>query len=543
MIEEIKYDNNCIVKAFENNPIAILQENDDIKKVYYFKASDIAKALNIINIHSTIQNFEENDEKVIRKAYDLRGVEQDTTFLTSQGVYRLLYNSKKEIAKKFRKWAGNILDDIIFNESIELKRQLKEQQKVIEQKEQDNILDRHNLLLTRYAKTGSIVYFIKVKSFDDNNSFILKIGQSSIGLEPRYAKHKISYPECIILDCFKVDKALDLELFIHNAMRKSLYTTLQGHENEKELFLIESEDQYNNLINLVSENIKRFNNSDYVEISDLQKEINRLQNNQNNVPDCPKIDSFELKKILDNQEKMLALITRQMCNLEKLENTLQATINNSNSRTSQEYNTIIKPLQGPKVIQINSDNLQIYKIHNTIIDLLKLNPHISRNSLKKSVENNTVYKNYRWMFLNRDFEIKDIVIIPTKLTETRDVGYIAKLNPDKTKIINVFYSMTEAIKINGSISRNDPYYIIYDKCDINLKENFEEIYGEPLLYKNGLGQFDTTGVNLIKDFASKQDCLKKSNISRALLDKLIKDQSIYNGFIYRFIGKKSQFLN
>jgi hypothetical protein len=41
MNEEIKEDNNCIVKAFENNPIAILHEDINNKKVYYFKASDI----------------------------------------------------------------------------------------------------------------------------------------------------------------------------------------------------------------------------------------------------------------------------------------------------------------------------------------------------------------------------------------------------------------------------------------------------------------------------------------------------------------------
>ena len=110
MIEEI---NNCIVKAFENNPIAILYENVDNKKIYYFKASDIGKALNLTNIRQSIQHYDE-DEQVVRKAYDLRGCEQNTTFLTSQGVYRLLYNSKKDIAKKFRKWAGAILDDIIF---------------------------------------------------------------------------------------------------------------------------------------------------------------------------------------------------------------------------------------------------------------------------------------------------------------------------------------------------------------------------------------------------------------------------------------------
>jgi len=44
----------------------------------------------------------------------------------------VLYNSKKEIAKKFRKWAGNILDDIIFNEAQGLKLQLEEKEKQLQ---------------------------------------------------------------------------------------------------------------------------------------------------------------------------------------------------------------------------------------------------------------------------------------------------------------------------------------------------------------------------------------------------------------------------
>ena len=63
-------------------------------------------------------NFDE-DEKVVRTTYSSNSGNPDTIFLSSQGVYRLLYNSKKEIAKKFRKWAGNILDNIVFNESAE----------------------------------------------------------------------------------------------------------------------------------------------------------------------------------------------------------------------------------------------------------------------------------------------------------------------------------------------------------------------------------------------------------------------------------------
>lgn len=134
MTEEIINDSSCIVKAFENHPISIISEQVGDKKIYYFRASDIGKALNLSNIAVSIQHFDE-DERVIRKAYDTTKRIQDTVFLSSQGVYRQLFNSKKPEAKKFRKWAGNILDDIIFNDSKELKRQLDEKDKLIEKLE------------------------------------------------------------------------------------------------------------------------------------------------------------------------------------------------------------------------------------------------------------------------------------------------------------------------------------------------------------------------------------------------------------------------
>jgi hypothetical protein len=72
MIEDSKENPNCIVKAFENNPISILHEEINNKKEYYFKATDIAKVLCISQIRSSIQNFDD-DEKVVRKVDDLRG--------------------------------------------------------------------------------------------------------------------------------------------------------------------------------------------------------------------------------------------------------------------------------------------------------------------------------------------------------------------------------------------------------------------------------------------------------------------------------------
>ena len=91
-MEEIKQDNNCIVKAFENNPISIIQEENNNKKIYYFKASDIGKALDLTNIRVSIQNYED-DEQVVRKAYDLRGLQLLTnSYLLLVNYYINLYN-------------------------------------------------------------------------------------------------------------------------------------------------------------------------------------------------------------------------------------------------------------------------------------------------------------------------------------------------------------------------------------------------------------------------------------------------------------------
>jgi prophage antirepressor-like protein len=233
MIEEIEaVDNNCIVKAFENNPIAILQEDVDNKKVYYFKGSDIGKALHLTNIRQSIQSYDD-DEKVVRKAYDPQGTLQDTTFLTSQGVYRLLYNSKKEVAKKFRKWAGNILDDIIFNESAELKRQLEEKEKQHQIELQENekmLLEKETLLQEKDKKIEQLIMKPETEGFSVKPGYIYlikdiaSVGAYKIGLGENPDRRLItlnissSQKSLKMVDMFKSKNMRYAEKIIHTLL-------------------------------------------------------------------------------------------------------------------------------------------------------------------------------------------------------------------------------------------------------------------------------------------------------------------------------------
>lgn len=293
MPEEKKENPNCIVRAFENNPISILHEEINNRKEYYFKATDVAKVLGISQIRSSIQNFDD-DEKVVRKVDDLRGVAQDTSFLTSRGVYRLLYNSKKEVAKKFRKWAGNILDDIIFNESAELKKQLEEKDKLIQQLE--NKPDTYG-----FGNESGYIYLVKDTS---------KLGHYKIGFasDPQKRISQLNtasstYSLEIVYRVETYDKEF-AEIVIHRALQPF---RIKGR---KEWFYLKNNFELAYSINVIKEciiyiqkyNIENYDNFKELKL-DVEKELEEI-NKDNNLK----------QEIKEENSKKCKLNAQQMSN-------------------------------------------------------------------------------------------------------------------------------------------------------------------------------------------------------------------------------------
>jgi hypothetical protein len=177
------------------------------------------------------------------------------------------------------------------------------------------------------------------------------------------------------------------------------------------------------------------------------------------------------------------------------------------------------------------------------------NNKIKRPSLNKAVMENTIYNGYRWLFVDRELN-PDIIhnIQPTKKTKVQKLGYIAQLNSEQTEITNVYLDRKTAAFYNGHASldyivlnntiSNGFYYKLYDKLDDHLKQTFVEKIGEePILYKNGLGQFDKDN-NLIREFVCKYDCIRLLKISDKTLSKALTKNIEYNGFYYKELGSK-----
>jgi hypothetical protein len=209
------------------------------------------------------------------------------------------------------------------------------------------------------------------------------------------------------------------------------------------------------------------------------------------------------------------------------------------------------PHLGPRLQQINPETLQLVKVYESVTEAMNEYKNIKRPSISKAVEENTIYCGFRWLLVERNLDPNIIHIIqPTKQTKVQNVGYVAKLNQDKTEILNVYLNKKTAAQLNGYQSSsgldnpvknntlsNGYYYTLYHTCDENLIEEFEEKNGSLLLYKNGIGQYDVNN-NLVKEFSCKYDCIRELKMSDKTLAKALTNNIPYNNYYYKELGSK-----
>jgi len=195
-----------VVKAFTENELHTEIVIKGTIESPIFRASDIGEILEISNIRQNIQHFDDT-EKVVH-SMDTLGGNQETTFLTEKGLYKVLFKSRKPIAEKFQNWVCDVIKEIRMSGTYVLQQQLEQANQEIQGMEEKNkkeweknkALEREKILRRDYATNGPLIYIIRVKSYE-NGQYVIKIGESSKGIEGRYNEHKTKYSECMLLDC------------------------------------------------------------------------------------------------------------------------------------------------------------------------------------------------------------------------------------------------------------------------------------------------------------------------------------------------------
>lgn len=174
---QIQSDNtnsdNLLIKQFNDLDITIYGTCEEP----LFKAKDIGDLLEIKNIRDTIKNFNERQRCDVSLT-DAIGREQNTTFLTEQGLYKVLMRSRKKIAEQFQDWVCEVVEEIRKKGKYDLEEKLKEHQQLLQVTQQELVKYKEKTY-EEIEKTGHI-YVIKT---DAQGSY--KVGKTKDAVNKR----------------------------------------------------------------------------------------------------------------------------------------------------------------------------------------------------------------------------------------------------------------------------------------------------------------------------------------------------------------------
>jgi prophage antirepressor-like protein len=584
LIENI---DEIIIKGTHENPL--------------FHAKQIGNLLGIVNMRDATSNFTDDE-----KSYDLiesSGGLQKTAFLTEIGLYRLLCNSRKPMAHIFQNWIINRTKDIRVNGMYKLKEENEVDKKLIIQ--QYELITHKNLIKAYDLK--NVIYICRLKILDDKN--IIKIGSTQNIKERIYNINNIfENIQIFLLDVIELNNYRKFEKYLHNNnfIKKYSYQLMKKDETKSRETYLVSNDELKELLKFINIDKKKYQDINIKEIEELklkrietelekikikeeydlkQKELEfeifkyKFENNINSVIKETNETEFiaeneyslnqkETNEIefsadeefdLDNEfstdeefeidDKYLSATKEIKNEKELIKEELDLTKVNFQLKKRSNGN------RSPKVYQYLPDNLstpiKVYDSPSEVersIDLFEL--HISSMPLRLAAKNNTIYKGFRWLFLNRNLEL------PLTISDTIDtrhkspeIKYIAMIDIKKTKILEVYATQKDAVEARNIKSRSftraiqqqsissGHYWNYFDNCSEEMKTEYLKNNKLPEKYFTNIGkkveQIDPKTNNVLKVYNSNRDIIKNFQMSTLTLQKCLKSGEIYNGYIWR----------
>lgn len=523
-----------------------------------FQANQIRSILGIKNISDSLSDFLE-DEKVIEKNYTLGGM-QNLIFLTEIGLYKLLGRSKKPIAALFQKWVFNTVKEIRINGIYKLN----------EEKEIDKKLLKHNYDINNhktYLKAfdkKNVVYICKFKNIEDK--LLIKLGSSQdVKQRISHIANAFESIDPIIIDITEIDNHIKFETFLHNNdFIKKFYYPISNKECKisKETYLV-NEEECKEFIKIIDNFKNKFINIDKeyelkkqelsLEKIKLSIELENIKLKQKELNQKELETEIELKKLeLENKfiiEKDHMISKEEILSEEESETDIDLTTCNYKIKTRKNG------IRVPKVYQYNPDNLYTpIKIFDSPAEVERElnNLDISPSSLRLSAKKNTIYKNYRWLFLNRDENI------PEKISDTEinkhkstSIQLISMIDIKKTKILEVFPSQKDALEArdmkSNSFTRaiqqqsisSGHYWQFFNNCSNEMKEEYLKNNKLPEKFKpkynKVVQQIDPKTKEVIKVYNSNRDVIKRFQMSSTTLKNISQSGEIHNGYIWKII--------
>ena len=512
-----------------------------------FQANQIGKLLGLGNICAALKDFGSEESYLISNdtAFGIK----ETNFLTELGLYRLLGRSRKPIAATFQKWMMKTIKEIRITGMYQLKSQNEVDRKIMEN---NCSLKNHSIFLNVYDDKN-VVYIYKLLDIEDK--FIIKIGHTdNIKERTHNISNNYNTDSPVLLNVFEIHNNCNCEKQIrkNEFIKNFLYTkdVKKNNKPSRETYLVNNE-QYEEIVKIIFDIKKSYFLSESQSIK-LKMELEEKRN-----------ENIRLQGDYDIKQKELMIRQRELeLEIKKIDSEQEMKEPEEEVEEEEELVsttgvfTVKKRKNGirvPLVYQYDPTDLKTWiRKWDSPADVERNMKDISPAPLRSSSKNNTIYKDFRWIFISRDSE-PPAEIEPTIIRRHKspEVHFIAMIDIKKTKIIAVYKNQKEAVEARNmkcnSFTRaikeesvsSGHYWNYFDKCSDAMKAEYlsHSKLPEKFVHHSGkhVQQIDPKTNHVLKTYTSNREICKLFQMSVTKLKEVVTNNEIHQGFKWKSI--------
>jgi phage anti-repressor protein len=461
----------------------------------------------------------------------------------------------------------------------ELESIINEQKEILDSTIKNTKLDKHKMLIEKF-KNKQCIYIIEVHLENELN--LIKIG-STKNIYDRISAMNSSYScECILLDIYECEtnyREIEQYILTNKDIKKNLYKEKINNVMPKEIVKLSEYFNYEQLINIIQDSIKTNIYLTPVQLLEKQKMdlVNRLLDNgynpnlfenftiniitkhevelknNNNYCNQNKINTDE---IINNFYKNTTAPENELINEPETKNANEL-INESAAESVTEpeiefnnnFSFKIKNTRGRKIQKINPNNLNVVvQVYDSMIHVLRSNDGVkySKGCIQHAIKYNTLYKGFRWCFVEKNEDPNISKAKPTTNKINRITEPIVKINESKTEIIDIYNNQEECFLNNGLtkaklkelILNNTLFHNIYfckiSDCDPEILHKYNI---SNTLFKKQTKSKSIIAINpLTKEeiiFKTISEIPIKLGGTSCSINSAIKNKTIYNGYYWK----------
>ena len=487
------------------------------------------------NAKRTLENNFTKDEDykimLLRREQQVHGGHNDETVMLNVDTFKnLCMIVKTEKGKAIRQYyvkLENIYNKLIKEEMEATRKLLKETEENIAKMNTEYLqnlkLNKNEILIEKF-KNKPCIYLAEV------GENLIKCGSSQ---DINLRKHNLKevFGTCVFLDIFEctLSNFREIEQYILCKVKDYLHKEpINGHISKEVIKLNEAIFNYSQLRTIVANEIKNYTNKD-LELLKLTNESKKLDLIKNLLRENFNYDQiYNLINGCKEEEEKVQI---------QPENKVNPIVNTTN--------TVIK--KGKKIQVIDPDNLNVVvKVYDSMIYALRdTQLNYVKQSIQKAIKNNTIYKGYRWMFVEHGCDPNIVVNIhPTVESRQTKLEIILQLNKDKTQIIESYHGVT-LIKnkfkvslprlhkiIDDHLLFNDSYFIRIKDCPSELLNSYKQ--NNTLSMRSSSKSIKIKQINFQTNqeiiYKSLTECSIKFGSSEKTISDAIKNDNIVNGY-------------